>query len=241
MRHRVAIALVALVAAAARPVGRTPIVAAQAAAQPRGTAALAAPASTTFHGCPPEGAGKDPLLDGLKNRVDEGPYTPMEFDTIINLPWPPGVGGRVRDRWKTRDRHAVERYEGRPVAVEGFIGGLKREKPEATNCYQISESMRDYHIALVPVANDSAPDAIVAEVTPRVRANHPAWRFDRLEQLQAARQRIRVSGWLMLDQAHPDQLGVRRATLWEVHPVMRVELRARDGRWIALDSLPPRP
>jgi hypothetical protein len=28
----------------------------------------------------------------------------------------------------------------------------------------------------------------------------------------------------MLDQEHPDQLGKTRGTLWEIHPIMRIEV-----------------
>jgi hypothetical protein len=35
---------------------------------------------------------------------------------------------------------------------------------------------------------------------------------------------------LMLDPEHPEQLGKTRGTLWEIHPVMRIEVR-RGGRW----------
>jgi hypothetical protein len=44
-----------------------------------------------------------------------------------------------------------------------------------------------------------------------------------------------VSGWLMMDQEHPDQVGKTRGTLWEVHPVMRLEVERRGG-WEPLGS-----
>ena len=44
-----------------------------------------------------------------------------------------------------------------------------------------------------------------------------------------------VSGWLMLDPEHPDQVGKTRGTIWEIHPVMRMEVE-QQGRWVPLDS-----
>jgi len=49
---------------------------------------------------------------------------------------------------------------------------------------------------------------------------------------------VRVSGWLLLDQEHPDQVGRTRGTIWEVHPIMRFEVQ-RGGRWVALDDARP--
>jgi len=35
---------------------------------------------------------------------------------------------------------------------------------------------------------------------------------------------VRISGWLMLDPEHPDQLGKTRGTIWEIHPVMKLKV-----------------
>ena len=51
--------------------------------------------------------------------------------------------------------------------------------------------------------------------------------------------RVRISGWLMLDQMHPESVGRNRVTLWEVHPIMRVEWRSSRDQWISVDSLSP--
>ena len=49
--------------------------------------------------------------------------------------------------------------------------------------------------------------------------------------------RLRVSGWLMLDQMHPERVGINRVTLWEVHPIIRIDVQQSDG-WVTLDSMP---
>ncbi len=88
----------------------------------------------------------------------------------------------------------------------------------------------------MPNPNDDRSKAIVVEITPRVRANHPNWRTDLLGQIVKKDQRVRISGWLMLDPEHPDQIGKTRATIWEIHPVMQIEVQ-QQGQWMSLDKL----
>jgi hypothetical protein len=38
----------------------------------------------------------------------------------------------------------------------------------------------------------------------------------------------------MLDPEHPEQLGKTRGTLWEIHPIMKMEVE-RGGRWVDLE------
>ena len=64
-----------------------------------------------------------------------------------------------------------------------------------------------------------------------IRASRPEWKLGNIRRLVRDSTLVRVSGWLMLDPEHPDQLGKTRGTLWEIHPVMRIEV-LREGRWI---------
>lgn len=196
------------------------------------------PREITFDGCPPGGDGHDTALNRLKNRVDEGAYVSVPFDTIARLPWPPTVENRVRARWRAADRTTVARYEGIPVSVEGYVAGVKVEGPEATNCHGADTKYRDWHIWLTSAPTRDRSGSIVVEVTPRVRAQHPAWRIGRVRTLARDSSRVRISGWLMLDPEHPEQLGKTRGTIWEIHPVMRIDVQ-RQGRWVALDSMRP--
>jgi hypothetical protein len=63
--------------------------------------------------------------------------------------------------------------------------------------------------------------------------------------LATAGDTVRVSGWLMFDPEHWSQMwqysspadttGTKaRITLWEIHPVTRMEVR-RNGAWVPLD------
>jgi hypothetical protein len=122
------------------------------------------------------------------------------------------------------------------VRVEGYLQGYKLEGREPTNCYSAEPAERDYHLWFVEHANETRKHSIVVEITPRIRAKHPAWTEERLAALVALQAPVRVSGWLMLDQMHPERVGVNRVTLWEVHPIMQIDVQ-RAGRWIALDSM----
>ena len=183
------------------------------------------PAEINFQGCPGEGDNpRQAELNRLKNRVDEGEYVPVAFDSIANLPWPKSVERQpAHDKWPAADLGEVARYEGVPVSVEGYLAGAKQEGPESPNCHGDDAQFRDFHIWLV-------------EVTPRVRANHPNWRTDLLGQIFKKDQRVRVSGWLMLDPEHPDQVGKTRGTIWEIHPVMQIEVN-QAGQWTPLDKV----
>jgi hypothetical protein len=92
-----------------------------------------------------------------------------------------------------------------------------------------------YALATAILFADGA-GAIVVEATPRVRFNHPGWTTHRLRQLAQNNKAVRISGWLLMDQEHPDQItaGIR-GTLWEIHPIMQIEVQAA-GQWIALDD-----
>jgi hypothetical protein len=193
------------------------------------------PALTNFKGCPAEGDGGDPALNDLKNRVDEGQYVAVNFDAVANLKWPQSIERQRRANWSRADAAEVARYEGLPVSVEGYLAGAKQEGPESPNCHGADADFRDFHIWLVPAPNDDRSRSIVVEMTPPVRANHANWRTDVLGQIVRKDLRVRVSGWLMLDPEHPDQVGKTRATIWEIHPVMRLEVE-QNGKWVALDN-----
>jgi hypothetical protein len=82
----------------------------------------------------------------------------------------------------------------------------------------------------------------VAEVTPRLKPDHPKWTQNAIRRLARTGQQVRVSGWLMMDQEHPEQIkgtpaqDPTRGTLWEVHPIMDIEVM-RGGNWVPLDEL----
>ncbi len=193
------------------------------------------PVSLPFHDCPPEGDGGDPILNRLKNRSDEGSYVPVAHEAILKLPWPKRIERRDRDNWSAADARQVARYEGIPISVEGYLAGAKEEGPESPNCHGEDHEFRDYHIWLVSQPTTDRKKSIVVEVTPRLLEKHPGWNIKRLRAMVKSGEHVRISGWLMLDPEHPDQVGKTRGTIWEIHPIMRIESE-RGGAWRPIDQ-----
>src|SRR5260221_5545439 len=181
------------------------------------------PKEITFQGCPPEGDGGDPILNKNKNRVDDGNYQPVAFNTILKLPWPQETERKAHSEWSQSAPDEVAKAEGLPVLVEGFLALARQEGPETPNCHSSTDF--DFHIWMIDHAGGSADriNAVVIEATPRVRAKHPRWTVSRLSAIATAGTPVRISGWIMLDPEHPDQVGKTRGTIWEIHPVMQIE------------------
>lgn len=77
--------------------------------------------------------------------------------------------------------------------------------------------------------------AIVVETTPRIRTSHPNWTTGGLGQYATNQTQVRISGWLMFDPDHPGHLGKYRTTLWEIHPITKIEAFV-NGQWVDLDK-----
>lgn len=212
-----------------------------------GAAALSAipapplPVAAPFQGCPADGDGGDRAFNRRKNRTDSAAWVPTSFDVVLGLPWPTTVERRDRDRWSSADARAVARYEGRPVSVEGYFVNGKLEGPESPNCHGADVGFRDWHVWMVGVPGGDRARSIVVETTPALRAMHPNWELRDIRALARSGTRVRVKGWLLLDPEHPDQLGRTRGTIWEIHPIMQIEVQ-EGGRWVSLDAhQPPSP
>jgi len=192
------------------------------------------PANVVFNSCPAEGERGDPLLNALKNRVDEAPlYYPVTFEAILNLSWSKGAENRHRGRWSKEDTAAIIKHEGTPVAVEGYLLGAKTMEPETTNCSKKELEMRDFHVWLVAGPEEEKSKSIVTEVTPMIRAKHSEWNIRNLNQIAKNKKKVRISGWLMFDQEHPEDIGKSRGTIWEIHPIMKIEV-LQEGKWVVL-------
>jgi hypothetical protein len=195
------------------------------------------PVDSAFGSCGADGSQPDYVLNRLKNRVDAGPWIDTPWQVIARLPWPREAALRFRNQWTVGEQLAVARYEGAPVRIEGYLLGYRLEGREPPNCYSDEPGARDFHMWLADQPGVSRKRAIVVEITPRVRVHHPSWTAERLAWLRETHDPIRVSGWLMLDQMHPERVGGNRQTLWEVHPILGIEVK-RAGTWVPLDSIP---
>lgn len=119
------------------------------------------------------------------------------------------------------------------VAIKPQTGG----SGESTNCYMTRPAEVDWHVALVERTGDGEAEAIVVETTPRVRVDHPKWTVTRLRSWVDSGGAVRISGWLLFDLAHRNHLGRYRKTLWEIHPITRMEVWL-NGAWVDVDDLP---
>jgi hypothetical protein len=182
-----------------------------------------------FDGCPAEGEGGDPALNRLKNRLEEAAWVPTDFAAIASLDWPKGLEHVPRADWNAAVLDRVAKEERRAVSIEGYLAGARAMGKEPCNCYHDEPDDVDFHVWLTANPGEGPARAIVTEVTPRIRAKHPTWTVDALEALAHARSRLRISGWMMFDPEHPEQLGTLRMTLWEVHPILRIEVQQPEG------------
>ncbi|MFL5576139.1 MAG: hypothetical protein ACJ79S_09255 [Gemmatimonadaceae bacterium] len=195
-----------------------------------------APQAALFDGCPPEGDGGDRALNRLKNRASSGAWRDVRLDSLLALRWPEGIAERHRARWPAAAARAVGRQEAQGVRVEGYLVRARQQGPESCNCHGAAARYRDYHLWLTADTSLDRDVSLIAEMSPRLRAVHRGWNLKALNGVVRRKERVRVSGWLLLDQEHPEQIGKTRGTLWEIHPVMQFEVR-RGSRWVPLDSL----
>jgi hypothetical protein len=205
--------------------------------------------------CAANGDGGDTLTNHRKNRVDEPTlYHAVTLQALLALPYPANHLER-RDEWSPADLAVIAPYEGTPVTVTAFVARRKGiivedsvNSPggETTNCHARDDPGIDWHITLVRRPNDPKARGMVVESTPRVRANGHPWTPQSLRRAAVAGDSVRISGWLMYDPEHFTQTanydrhrpapGPKvRATLWEIHPITRIEVfDPAGGGWRTL-------
>ncbi len=119
------------------------------------------------------------------------------------------------------------------TSVNGLASAAKPEGAESCNCWKTERKYVDFRLWLVNSIGDSKSEAIVAEMTPRVRARHPQWTLENLTHLAQEHFLIRVYGWLMFEEDEQAQVDISRATLWEIHPIVQIQFR-ENGVWKTL-------
>lgn len=181
--------------------------------------------------CSLEGSGtlNDPKQNVLKNRVtapnafEEMAVTEFKQTFNPNLALP-----RRRAAFSDEQIGVVSPEEKRGVILTGYILRAVKQGPENTNCG--SPTRVDIHMWIYSgTRQDKAQrtalrgKAVVVEATPSWQDNHADWTATRLEKIASSRVKVRISGWVMYDPEHPDKMGKTRGTLWEIHPVTRIE------------------
>jgi hypothetical protein len=212
-----------------------------------------APASyPAANASPIQGDRGDPLLNDQKNRfhvpapAEINPKIKLPSD-ILALPVPPLTQGQLRSTWSSSDSALVSVYERSAAQVEGYIVAVRNENTpagESSNCHRGLE-LHDFHIFMAdaPISDPTKAkaEAVVVEMTPRWRAIHPTWQDTTVTgggpgpiQKLVNKTRVRVTGWLMLDEEHLSVVGTQRGTVWELHPVTMVETQSAHGAWTQL-------
>ena len=137
------------------------------------------------------------------------------------------AGRQQRAKWPQKAVNAVKQWENKGARVEGYLLKVKQDGPSLCNCH--AREHRDFHIWLAAAEDDDRSSAVVVEVL-RTQDQHEAWRLRILSRLAKDKAKVRISGWLMWDQEHPDQIGQTRGTLWEIHPIHKIEVYS-GGQW----------
>ncbi len=195
-----------------------------------GTASTA-PAEGDFKNCPAAGdpvPHSDQILNALKNRsMQVNAPRLTSWAEIAHLPHPNHPVPRLRKDWAPTDLNTVEQFERTGVVIEGYLYAVKREGLEHCNCER--QDLNDFHMWLAPTRTAPQSHTMVVELAPRWRDANQNWSKQILSRLASQHARIRITGWMMFDQEHPEQLhpaanrDATRATLWEVHPVTKIE------------------
>jgi hypothetical protein len=176
-----------------------------------------------------------------KNRLDVGcAFQPITVAEVMGLrPLPKNVRSLPEG---DPDFKYLKSIESTPVRIEGYFAMTKKAGEEGVNCSK--PDRLDLRMELV---NELVADPkltrkshMVAEASPWFQAQVAAWTVSNLgkyssykngfaDPLQRPPTQIRVYGHLFFDEAHAydGSVGTIRGTAWEIHPVVRIEIR--DG------------
>jgi hypothetical protein len=171
-----------------------------------------------------------PETDGIQ-------YHDVTWTAIAQLTYPNAKP--LRKNWTADEIAKITPFEGEGVRTTGYLVAFKPQsggKGEGTNCHLSAPSDTDTHLALVEGVGDAEKSSVVIEFTPRFLKAHPNWSRKVLSPWLNSDNPVRISGWLMLDPDHRNHLNRFRSTLWEIHPITKIEVR-KDNQWVDVDKL----
>jgi Bacterial SH3 domain len=192
--------------------------------------------------CGPTGSGanRDKGTNIRKNRTDiPDSYHLVTWKAIAEIPFP-RPAPKNRDKFEPEMLEPIAKVEGAAVQTVGYVVAIKpqRSSSEACNCGWKGEDATDWHIALVEHPGDGEASSIVVEPTPRLKIKHSKWTKKNLEPWLNSDMPVRISGWLLFDPSHANHLKKFRSTLWEIHPITKIEVWVvEDEQWVDLDDL----
>lgn len=180
-------------------------------------------APSAFH-CPVTGLTQDAKRPTAKitalNRLKNRTTTPTNIDNSITLE---SILAHGNDTGRFSNSKAI--------TITGFITDVKSGGAEDCNCYYGKDPYIDTHIEIAASATETnKKKMMVVEITPRIKATHDKWNTKELKKLIG--KQVTVTGWMMFDNNHwqnslntnPNGGNVYRATAWEIHPVMDLEV-----------------
>jgi hypothetical protein len=174
--------------------------------------------------CGPTGTSgiddKKKALNTNKNRTDtpaDTAYVPVDWADLRDLP-----------------ANRSEDLPGAPVMLEGFlVHKVKPEGAESPNCGLTDPDEVDWHIYTSDTAGvDDISKAVIVETTARTRPIHK-WAKSDLDAVVNKNVPVRISGWLLYDYEHIPVIGSQRASVWEIHPITKIEVK-QNGKWAKL-------
>jgi len=183
-----------------------------------------------YMNCPETGEGGDTILNQLKNRSQPAePSRPTTIDEILHLPSSTQLGHtNPRSDWSPQNLNLVGQFEKTGATVEAYLRRVRQEGKGHCNCERLD--LNDFNMWIIANPNSLPAKSVVVEATPRWRGANPNWNLQVLQHLVAQHSRVRITGWLLFDQEHPEQLHatlkqpIIRGTLWEIHPVAKIEV-----------------
>lgn len=188
--------------------------------------------------CGPTGSALGNETNRLKNRVDvPSSYHKVSFEAFFKLP--DMHVPKDRSKWKQDDADELAKFEGVPISMTGYLVAIKPQNGgsgETTNCKWTKYSETDWHMALVEEPGQGEKLAVVVETTPRIRIKHKKWTEANLEPWLDSDLPVRISGWLMFDPEHRNHMGKYRKSMWEIHPITKIEVW-KDDKWVNVDKL----
>jgi len=124
--------------------------------------------------------------------------------------------------------------EGALVKITGYLRQMRPEGPESVNCKLKKTENNDFHLSVVANPGDDEFHGIVVEMIPQGRPS--SWNTRALHKVRDSHTQILVVGQLFYDSVHlvnrgpaPLQGQPKRFSLWEVHPVQRFFVCAKES------------
>jgi hypothetical protein len=192
------------------------------------------PTPKDFHGIPAYGIGGDSLLNLQKNRWQApSGYTDMTVSEIMNLQHDLlfGMGAKERRNWTMAATDQAKKGEMLSVRVTAYLIADKEEGNET--CNGNNAKYHDYHLWIADSLNHGKDKALIAEAIPFWQEKFPSWLLPIFDTLIAYKSQVRISGRIMWDEDHPDDVAKTRGSLWEIHPMTKFEYN--DGsKWTEL-------